>query len=330
MVALTISLFIVGFLLTMYVNAARSKTELDKTSRQIENGRYAMDLLREDIEMAGYFGPLPQGAGYEYAYDTPAPDPCATAKADLGFKDDPWTLPPGVQGIAPNTDLACLPNRKAGTAAVVVRRLDPTPVEDLDAAVTANNFHLQTSFCYEDPKRFVFSDQPADFTLRRAFDGTACTGRNFAQRYLQRIYYVAACGRCDPSDNLPTLKRAELVDGAWQLRSLADGIDDLQFEYGFDDPAGTGPGVPPPGTPDVFSSALGAAAPSDAWANAVAVRVFLMSRTVVATRGYKDPADITYDMGPRGQIPAFEDGYKRRVYASQVRIQNISGMRETP
>ncbi|MCW7539433.1 PilW family protein [Aquabacterium sp. A7-Y] len=324
MVSITLSLLISGFLVTLYVNASRARGELDKTSRQIENGRYALDLLREDIEMAGFFGPLVQGSGIEYAFSSP--DPCLTAVTALGFSTSPWTLPSGVQGIAPSDTLSCLPNRKADTAAIALRRVDPVRLGLAAANIGPGKPHFQTSFCYADTARFVFSDDPAAFTLRRAFDGTDCTGTNFVQRYVQRIYYISSCGRCSPSDGVPTLKRVELVNGAWQLRSLADGLDDLHFVYGFDQPAG---GTTPEGTADVFSATLGTTTPSDRWSNVVAVRVFLLARTAEPTPGYTDPAGTEYDMGDSSVGP-FSDGYKRRAYSTQVRIQNVAGVREKP
>jgi type IV pilus assembly protein PilW len=326
MVAITLSFFIVGALVTFYASASRAKTELDKTSRQIENGRYAIDLLREDVELAGFYGPLPRSTGYNY--ETSEPDPCATLATDLGFSNSPWTLPAPVQGISAASTASCLPDRKANTAAVLVRRVDPSRVATPATVVTAGNPHLQTTFCYEDTSRFVFSDDPAAFVLRQAFDGTACGGVNYAQRYVQRIYYVATCGRCNPSDGIPTLKRAELVDGGWEIRSLADGIDNLQFEYGFDDPAAPASSTNPPGTPDVFAGALGSTPPATQWANAVTVRVFLLARAVDATAGYTDAAGVTYDMGPAGAL-SFSDPYKRRLYMTQVRINNVAGPRES-
>lgn len=330
MVAIALTLFITAALVTLYANASRAKSELDKTSRQIENGRYAVDLLREDIELAGFYGPLPRGAGMDYASSEPSP--CTTAVTALGFGTSPWTLPAAVQGIAAaDVSPPCLPNRKPMTAAIVLRRLDPTQVAAPASAVTTGTPHLQTTFCYADSARFVFSDDPAAFTLRRSFNGTDCQGPNYAQRYVQRIYFVASCGRCEPSDGIPTLKRAELVAGAWEIRSLADGIEDLQFEYGFDDPGVPTTAPNPPGVPDLFAAVTNVATPpAQAWGNAVAVRTYLLARTVEATPGHTDPSGARYDMGPAGVLGAFSDGYKRRAYMAQVRINNVSGLRERP
>ena len=56
MVAMTIGLLIFAGLATLFSNASSSQHELRRTSQQIENGRYAMDVLIQDLQLAGYFG----------------------------------------------------------------------------------------------------------------------------------------------------------------------------------------------------------------------------------------------------------------------------------
>jgi type IV pilus assembly protein PilW len=69
------SILMVG-LVTVFSNSSRSHRELEKASQLIENGRYAVDLLYEDIRHTGYYG---------HFYDLPAAsglqDPCETASA---------------------------------------------------------------------------------------------------------------------------------------------------------------------------------------------------------------------------------------------------------
>mgnify|MGYP003597617820 CR=1 FL=1 len=68
MVAIMIGLFLVGGLATFIVSSSSTRNELEKTNRQIENGRYAIEKLSEAIKLAGYYGigsgiiPAPAGA----------------------------------------------------------------------------------------------------------------------------------------------------------------------------------------------------------------------------------------------------------------------------
>ena len=72
MTAMTIGLMILLGLTTVFVNSSTSSRELKITAEQIENGRYAIELLTQDIRHAGFYGefsvlPTPPSA---------APDAC--------------------------------------------------------------------------------------------------------------------------------------------------------------------------------------------------------------------------------------------------------------
>ena len=80
MIALTLGMIVVAALVIVFSNASATRHEVDRTSRQVENGHYAMQVLADDVRHAGYFA--------EFKPDvlaTPAakPDPCATAITDL-------------------------------------------------------------------------------------------------------------------------------------------------------------------------------------------------------------------------------------------------------
>src|SRR5215469_12314702 len=75
MIAMTIGLMILAALVTIFANNSRMRAEIDRANQQIENGRYAMQLLTDDLHNAGYlaeFNPAPLGS------PAAKPDPCAT------------------------------------------------------------------------------------------------------------------------------------------------------------------------------------------------------------------------------------------------------------
>ena len=79
MVALTIGLLITTGLVTLFVNTRNSYGEIEKNSRQLEDGRYAMQILSDEIQHAGFYGQY-------YNLDEPPPalpDPCTIVLADL-------------------------------------------------------------------------------------------------------------------------------------------------------------------------------------------------------------------------------------------------------
>lgn len=314
MVAIVVGLLLLSALVTLYANTSQSNIELDKSVRQIENGRHGMDLLREDIAMSGYYGDLlTESLGFV------VPDACAVALTGLGWDNSAATIPAPVTGLnaAEAAALACLDNHRSGTPALVLRRVE---TERVTAASVANaNPYLQTSRCKGDPvtTRFILGAAADSFTLR----GTDCSTVNLVQRYLARIYYVSNCNECG-LDNTPTLKRAELRAGQMVHSPLAEGIEDVGFEFGFD--------LDGDGTADVFRTALSgtAGAADNDWANVVGVRARMLSATIESTPGFT--SSRTYDLGLLGMRGPFDDGLKRRVYAMTARLNNVAGPREQP
>lgn len=56
MVAVTIGLLIVAALLALYLNITRTNTEMAKANSLIENGRFAIQLIQNDLIHAGFWG----------------------------------------------------------------------------------------------------------------------------------------------------------------------------------------------------------------------------------------------------------------------------------
>src|SRR6266853_1707867 len=73
MIAMTIGLLILAGLVTLFVNTSQSQQALQRSAQQIENGRYAMDVLIQDLHHAGYYGRYSA-----YSDGTTLPDPCIT------------------------------------------------------------------------------------------------------------------------------------------------------------------------------------------------------------------------------------------------------------
>ena len=73
MVSMAIGLMLLATLLVVFANASSARGELERSSRQIENGRYAVELLSDDLRVAGYYGEVNVGA---LAAPAALPDPC--------------------------------------------------------------------------------------------------------------------------------------------------------------------------------------------------------------------------------------------------------------
>ena len=313
MISLVVGLLIVSGLTVLFVNSSDAGRELDKSVRQIESGRYAMDVMSEDIRLAGFYYEIPPAT---YTFVTVSP--CVSSVSASGWDYAALKVPAGLTGssAAETTALSCLPNKKAGTVALAIRRFDTntTTVSAVDAA----SIYVQTSRCDKDSVTLLttVSTTAAAFTLR----DQDCTTIQQVRRYVTRIYYVAECNECGV-DTTPTLKRVEISGTATTISPLAEGVEEIAFEYGFD--------INNDGEPDVYRLGLSgtvAAADND-WANVVAVRPYLLTRTTEVTAGFTDPKK--YNLGMNGSRGPFTDSYKRRIYSTTVRLNNVAGPRET-
>lgn len=335
MVAITLGLFLLIGLSSLLVSTVGTRSELDKSARQIDNGRYALQLLTEDIQLAGFVG-----ASSSSAFATVAPIACPAAVADLGYvastAPGATTVPMAV--YAPSAAPGCISNVKAGAAVLVVTRAGTNAI-DL-TSVIAGETYIQVSTCGTDALPFAadVGSSAASFTLMQK----DCLPAKLAQlrKIVQRVYFVSTCNVCG-TDTTPTLKMAEYLNGAMTITPLVEGIEDLQFDYGIDIDANGSPDcyTSNPGSPPAAEIAVATCpqtvpaydwtAANTNWANVMAVRIHVLARNTDSSGSWTDKR--TYDMGLA--LPSdgpFNDHYKRHVYSTVARLYNVSGQREIP
>ncbi len=328
MVSIVIGMLMIAALATLIANQSATRVEIDKSGRMIENGRYSVQTMTNDLQMAGYWGEVSSPVA-----PLVLPDPCSVTVADIeaamgvhiqGY-DAPTTLP---------TNLAtCVKNHKTGTDVLLVRRVDPdssgtetSSLTDL-SKVTAGQVYLQTGL---DTLGVTLS------AVMKAGD-SATNATNFIlkkkglaslaplRKVVVNIYYISQCSvpvgsSCTGADGgapIPTLKRVELgVSGgvaAFSTVTIAEGIENMQIDYGVDSDADGSPNGA-----DVNGSALTYAT----WPDVMTVKIFLLARSPESIRGFVDAK--TYSLGTAGTVSAAsgEENYKRHVFVQSVRLVN--------
>lgn len=311
MIGLSLGMAISVAALRLFADASASGRNLQRASMHIENGRYAVETLREDMELAGFFGEIPVvGAAYT------TPDPCETEPS--GFAAEPLALPTPVQGLDASETVACLSARQPGTDAVLVRRLDIDLLDPTTLPAGGAQTHLQLSFCDTDaPPGLVAARDPAAFTLRNR----ACSAPNGVRAYVSRIYFVAACSRCGPGgDQTPTLKRLDLVGRSHVETAIAQGVETLRVEYGFDTDGD--------GAADVYRTGTAPSGPESLWENVVALKLHAVVRSPEPVSGGRAAMPQSFQLGGIGALQTPGDGYVRRLYTTTVRLENPSAARE--
>jgi len=328
MIAITISLIILASLVAMFANNSRTRVEIERANQQTENGRYALQLITDDLHNAGYLAEFNPGP-----LATPAakPDPCDTSVAGLN-----GALPMAVQGydnaaIVP----ACLSDVRAGTDILVVRHASTCAVGSAGCDVlVAGDPYFQTSGCNSATELssgnianyYVLDTNAASFTLHQK----DCVTLANVYQYRTHIYFVA--NNDQAGDGIPTLKRAELGIATFSIVPLVEGVENMQIEYGIDT------SVPTTGTaavynanPDTYNAACGTT-PSICvgyWRNVVAAKINVLTRNTTATQGYVDNKVYTLGLLADGitanTVGPLNDAYKRHAYESVVKLNNPAG-----
>lgn len=161
MVSMVIGLLIVLALITLLINVNRNNSEMAKTNIQIENGRFAMQLLQNDLVHAGFWGGfVPQFDDLSFATvpgDAPSatvPNPCLAYPASwtAAYKNDIIGISAQAYGATPPSGPGCVTNfatnKKANTDVLVVRHAETClPGVGNCEADAAGKLYFQAPLC---------------------------------------------------------------------------------------------------------------------------------------------------------------------------------------
>lgn len=364
MVAITISLLLLASLIAIYINLTRSNSELAKTNIQIENGRFATQLLQDEIVHAGFWGSyvpqfddlsstaVPATTALGGTVPTAIPAPCLDYSAAnwnaeyignlLGIAVQAYDdVPAGCSGV--------VQNKLANTDVLVIRHAETClPGAGNCEADTAGKLYFQTTQCAtETAAPYVLGT--AGFTLHKKDCTTLAEKRKFSSSiYYIRNFFVTA------GDGIPTLVRAQFdlaPDGTLKFLdpvALVDGIEAFRIEFGIDSISDSGaltnytqavvwadpnnlnsPTNRGDGIPDGAFIRCTSGVPCSAaqMSNAVAAKLYIVARSRETTPGYTD--NKTYTLGSTTWTPT-NTAFKRHVFSTAVRLTNVSGRRETP
>ena len=301
MVALVITLILLAGIGQIFLSSKKSYTLQDSLSRMQESGRYAMDVLSQDLRRAGYWG------GNADITEIGGTLPLLSENGNcLGSGNNDWArmLDRKVFGLNDNrTNYGCLPNTTLPPQDVlVVRFAAPWQVGGTTTPTYLNNhFYLRSSLF--EGKLFRGSDEASNPI-------TAAAVRT--SELVSRVYFInpataAGTNKCG-GGTVPSLYRLGLVNGVPTVEEVAYGIENLQVQYGIDT-----------NNDDSVDSFVNAAGPADSmWDQIIAVRIWLLVRSECRDTGYTN--DTTYAMGDVSST--FNDSYRRKLYTTTVRLRN--------
>lgn len=333
MIAITIGLLLLAGLASLFASSSTQQNEMRRGAAQIENGRYAMDTMSQDLQLAGFFGQFRITTA-----PSTLPDPCLVTTADLttainlpiqGYHAASLTSTPDLS--ATTCPAALTANLSPGSDIIIVRRAETSYVP-LSAATVAGERYIQTNpaaievqdgggTAYNGATCNGKADGSASSITRRCLTPSTLTDEicaslcpsgspvGYIRKLHVHIYFVSPCNvvaggqtdctsAADSGTPVPTLKRLELTSSGgsatWQVTAIAEGVEFMTIGYGVDDT---------PSTLNAETGFIGDGSPDryvlgpnlSELSNAVTVRLDLLVRNPEKSVNYTDTK--TYKLG---------------------------------
>jgi len=312
MVSMALGLIVMAMVLNVFINTKQSHIQNDRISDVLENGRFAVRQLENDLKTVGYMGGM---------YDTSllyqdtslsiasAADCGTTSETDWAFD---VTTYKHIQFInkatasAASTQHKCISSSaiQPDTDVLVIKRTY-TIDETNNASKTDNSPYLRTDYSSGCLWWYNSSSSTAP-------TGGNCPTSGFKDwRYITNIYYIRKTN--DNGEVIPTLCRKSLTSASnapvMADTCLAEGIEKFHVQFGIDTSS------PRDGVPDRYLSD-----PTPAQMQRVtSAKIYVLARA-----DKEDPVfanNKTYNFGNYTNY-APGDNYYRRVYSTTVLLRN--------
>ena len=326
MVAVTISLILMGGAITLFINNKVTYEVNDNLSRLQENARFAINYMIQDLRMGGYFGCNNSSEKVTNTFVDAVPAETASLGATdnplEGFDETLFTWSPSGDATPPigtNPD-----DMVANTDAFTVRRL--TGDNQVVIGSGLNSLTVDDSSGFDVDDQVAVSDcggtdifqidtlagdtmTPVG-SLSREYDtnGDPDDPSNPIVSSFITIRYFVGNGA-----NGPALYRQVIRNGlALPVQEIIEGVESMHIVYGVDSDGDN--------APDTYVPAGDAALDSDTeWESVVSVRIAMLVRTI---QQYGQDVDTNQYQLNDFTVNAANDRFKRRLFNTTVLLRN--------
>lgn len=306
MVALVITLILLAGIAQIFLGSKKSFTIQESLGRMQENGRYATEVLIQDLRRAGYWGgnaDVTEITGTQSHF------------VETGqCSNNTWArmLSHRIFGKDDNrAGYGCLPADTVHTGDILVLRFAaPWRIGGITTPDFEDNQFYIRSTLFEG--RLFLGSEEASNTISNPAVRTS--------ELVSRAYFIHDSpqnSKCPEAGAVPSLYRLGLVNGALATEEIAYGVENFQVQFGLDNlPAAVGTTPAGDGSVDTYVDAAGPT--DDMWDQVIAARIWLLVRAECPETGYTN--NTPYSMGNANYTPA--DGYRRQLFTSTVRLRN--------
>ena len=321
MVAMVIALILLAGIGQIFLSSKKSFTIQNTLGRQQENGRYASDVLSQDLRRTGYWGGNADVSGV-----TGTEPPIAPA-ATCNTGDNTWgrMIDRRIFGIN-HTETAALGayacindgNGHSSRDVVVMRFASPwlvfaTPTTNQRPIENNSTLYIRSSLTISDEAGRLFKGSDKADSDNDMNDGGTAPPSERTSELIARAYYIGPSGQTCNGISVPSLYRERLdSNGRPVAEEVAYGVDNLQVRYGLDTDGDD--------SVDIYLDAGTSGLNEDTeWEQVIAVRYWLLTRAECPEVGYTN--NNTYTMGDVDYAP--NDNFRRQLYQSTIKLRNL-------
>lgn len=312
MLSMVVGLLLVAGVITVFVNSKTVYRTSESQVQMVDEARYALHLIGEDLRMAGNYGrnTVPEQVERRKT-DTvklPLSDMTLGTDCEAGWYIDLERKVFASDNANPYsaTCIKADAGYKAETDVLVVRYANVAAVPDATASVGGGVIFVQSDTALRGE---LFNNTETLPTLS--------PNNNF--RLIAHAYYVSDYTN-EAGDDIPSLHRISLTSGPTLIDEvIATGVEDFQVQFGLDTDACT-PSLCDDSANYYVNADHGGLNWNDPESadNIRAVRVWLLMRSEEEETGLT--ASKEFEVG--GETISFNDGYRRLLVSNVFQVRN--------
>jgi type IV pilus assembly protein PilW len=323
MIAILLGTILISGAVSVYLASKRSYVEVEQVGGLSENGRFALQILKDSMRHIGFFGPSRPGDFTEDASLGTVTNDCTGIAA--AYDLDNYFFYAKTTGD-PGTAFGCITDAVTGSDVLVVKYLAPRPTYDSDPddpnAPTDGDFSFPGPLSGTETYAIVNSEYGM---LLHSSDAAPDVreGQDFARAvawpYRFEIYYVRKVPR--GSGFMPTLARKTLIGAGTTMEvtteNLVEGVELFYLRFGVTN-AGTGEVEGYTSVTDLDNTGgLSLFGTAKNWGQVDSIRVSVLVRSATEDPLYTDSK--TYNLGDVVITPSSDANYPVNVRRLMMR-----------
>lgn len=319
MIALLIGLLLSAAIITVYLSNKKTFWDTEAAAGLQENSRFAMKLITNDLRLAGFYG----GVDHK-VIDTSSGDVTAfsTGSCERGGEATEFDYERSIWVATVASLPGCIGSKV--TAGVGEIGSDVLFVKHV-----ARKAHVKTKST-EANKTYIIAalDHAGHFngTGDASLQTKVSPAGEFPYGEIWEYNYYAYYISHPAGVAFPQLKRLKMTNNSWVVETVADGIEDIHFEFGVDTHGVNNLGnddttTPPDGKVDAYIEySTDSGYVQGNWENVISVKLYLLAQATTSDMSFTDNKNYVY--AERDYTPAARSKYHRKLFETTVTLFN--------